>query len=1030
LLGLAGAAGFLLADPLLALGVLTPSMVGPPPWIALVWAFLVFSLPLALGIGALFTMAAIRTRSAAGPFGVSALLVALWMTSMVVLRGGGMDPGIATLFDPSGYAEAEQQTNLWTPAEKTTRLIALSAPLLLNRLIWCVAPLIPFAVVLLRLRREDLVLGQRRRKPVVRVRDGLPSKPSSAEREIFPRPEAPAWLRATLDEGRWQLARSFRSWPLWMALVLMTLMGVLGSFVHVVGHAEGPLVPRPSVLIPMLSEFNYLVYVFVVAGFVGVMMRRDERPGFDEITFATAAPLGVRLGGRVLAAAGMIASLAAVMTLASYIVMALAAPAAFSLGTPLFFAGGVYSVALLEVAVTAIFLHALFRSPSAAHSLTMLFAFIYVLNHELSLVTYPPGQVGLPVEIEISSLVGWAPWGEVLASHTLFKLATCALGIALAWLVWPRSVERGVRHRSQVFFRRLGGGGGVLAAVSIVVLVASGSYLYDGFVLRGEYLSHSAEYANRAAWEKRWTRDAASMSVEGGDVQLTVDVASRTVDVRWRLEGLKSPERVLHGELPAGATLKAVTVQGANTPFEVASDHFAVALGGCASAEGCNAELELEVAELGLPVPHEGVPWIHASQVWLTSDLILPRLGLDPQQILRDPSLRAKHALPPNPEDREPLASVPVEGVAGHGRWTWSAETPGGGWTTGSGREIEGPLDFAWVWKPTPLARSERGDMTAWHTRDMASAADALLEDIDVMRGCVAQRLPGAGKDLRSVIAGPPGTSMQVHGDLFWVPEQRNWVVGDEGFGRWRRRADFAGAMARDWLSSQGDLRRGGGSNFVSEGIAGWIGLSCVLEKDGPIAWKALVERESVAVIEALGALAAPAEGFDAGVGTDWVQAYAPLATFAWAQRRPESEVLALVRGLLSRTSSTSAPSVAVALRELLGPDEAAGLLGPPRASDVTVTAGASRELPTISSRRWLWEDGGWAPGTPSEQIVLLSRIDEDADRRWVRPGERLSPPAEDTTALDAWSSFEKTISDNVWAAPAKPTLPAPARTH
>ena len=60
-------------------------------------------------------------------------------------------------------------------------------------------------------------------------------------------------------------------------------MGVGGSFVHIILHADGPLLPRPDLIEPLLVEFYYLVIVFMVAGFVGVMARRDDRAGFGEI---------------------------------------------------------------------------------------------------------------------------------------------------------------------------------------------------------------------------------------------------------------------------------------------------------------------------------------------------------------------------------------------------------------------------------------------------------------------------------------------------------------------------------------------------------------------------------------------------------------------------------------------------------------------------------------------------------------------------------------------------------------------------
>src|SRR5688572_10079892 len=76
---------------------------------------------------------------------------------------------------------------------------------------------------------------------------------------------------------------------------------MVGALAHVVAHGEGPLVPRPELLAPMLAQFSRIVIGFVVAGLVGTPLRRDELR-FSELVAATPAPLGVRLVGAGLAA--------------------------------------------------------------------------------------------------------------------------------------------------------------------------------------------------------------------------------------------------------------------------------------------------------------------------------------------------------------------------------------------------------------------------------------------------------------------------------------------------------------------------------------------------------------------------------------------------------------------------------------------------------------------------------------------------------------------------------------------------------
>ena len=135
-LSLSTGIGFMLVPPLGALGVFPPDAVGPQPFFAIGHSLLILTLPSAAGLGALFLCAAIRTRALAGPFACAAAVMLIWMVAMVVVRGGDANPALATLLDPSAFAEAEEQANAWTPREKAVGVLQITAPLVANRLFW------------------------------------------------------------------------------------------------------------------------------------------------------------------------------------------------------------------------------------------------------------------------------------------------------------------------------------------------------------------------------------------------------------------------------------------------------------------------------------------------------------------------------------------------------------------------------------------------------------------------------------------------------------------------------------------------------------------------------------------------------------------------------------------------------------------------------------------------------------------------------------------------------------------------------
>lgn len=220
LLGVAGLLGFLLLHPLQAGGFLTARALASPPWLALAWSWVVLVVPSAIGIGAIYLMAALRTRNPAGPFAAAAGISFLWIISMVVLRDGSLSPWLASLVDATAHAEVLEQVIGWTPAEKMVRLLPLSDTMLMNRLLWTVLPLGLLGLRLRRLKRESF-LGTNSERKARRTRAGPSIAPGVSGGG--PRSDREAVL-VTRDLARGELASA--------------------ADVHVLEHASDPRTPH------------------------------------------------------------------------------------------------------------------------------------------------------------------------------------------------------------------------------------------------------------------------------------------------------------------------------------------------------------------------------------------------------------------------------------------------------------------------------------------------------------------------------------------------------------------------------------------------------------------------------------------------------------------------------------------------------------------------------------------------------------------------------------------------------------------
>jgi hypothetical protein len=974
-LGSSQVLGFLLAPLLEAMGAVPTGSVAAAPWLAFGWAALLFTLPLAAGSGALYFATALKTRNLGGAFAIAAALMACWMVAMIVFKEGHANPVLATLLDPSGFGEAERQVvHHWTPQQKSSALLELTSPLLWNRLLWGVLPLVVLAWTIVRARRETLVLeASPRAKPAPAGCANRAAQATRLDRSAFGPVAAVSWLRATGAEALWQLRRVAGRRPLWVALALLSLLAVAAGFVHGVQHAYGPMVARPEFISPVLLRTFYLIVVFMVAALVGLAARRDEVIGMAEMFDAAPAPDGVRLVGRAVAALVVCVLAVLVPALGAVLTSLLMVPS-HGLLQPVLYMLAVLLPAIAELGAITLLLHALIRHAGTAHAASVLAAFVAVVNFEVGLINYPPYQVGRGVAISVSGLTGLAPWAEKITASAAFKLALILVILALAAMWTRRGTDERWLPRWQSVCRRLRHWPGAVALAGLAAGAASGAWLSQRYVNEGGYQTHAQEQAEDAAWEQRWLPQQTGFATLGGEVLITVRPQQRDLLGQWRLEGVKvtpaaggvgGAPHMLHAALPNGFELQAVQVQGQPANATVDGEHLAIPLRGCPEA-GCRVELHWRVPAGGWATGGHDEPaqpsWLAGQAFWLRAAEVMPRLGLDAARLLRTPADRQRLGLAASVVPPAYLATLPSTAAAPAGAWRWQV-TVDGQPDASTGGELHGLLDFAAARVPT-LPPSEVDGVRITHDTSRDAEARDIADDLAVMRGCVAQHLGRAPAVSavqqwpRGLLAGG-GDATLAAGTLL-LAEAPHWDVAAQGTGRWVRRAAIAAAIARRMVLDTADLREGQGALWIAEGLPGALGLRCVAETDGPVALQALLARGAQRTTQSLAGAEVPVGPLATAQPTGWAPEYAPLAALSWTLgQTPEA-----LQALLARLRH--ADSLETALAAHLGASTAALWLGPPRAVDLHAQGAQA------TGEQSVWREGGWQlePGTPAMRAV------------------------------------------------------------
>lgn len=930
--------GFL-ATPLLEWWHLVPpKAMGPTPWHALWSAWIWLVIPIGVGVGALYFAITLRVRHVAGAFGLSAVLMLLWMVAVVALQKTRLDPWLAASLDPSLFTFAQAQVMTWTPHEKATAWLSMSQGFWVNRLLWCVLPLLVLAWVLQRTTRELLVLETsakrdeaRRAAPTVHLPAKLP-----AAVEYF------RWWSAVRSEAAWQCRQLARSRMLWVGGLMLIAMAVLSSYIHVVWTADGPMVPRLELLLPLLHSATFLVIAFLVAALAGLICRRDDVPGFDHMVAATPAPDFVRLLGRASAVVGSTLLFALLPGVAGMLVTALSAPGASHLGFMLGYQLLVTAPPLVELALLIMFVHMLVPRAGVAYVASMLLTFVLVLNHELELVSHPLAEIGIAAAPKLSAITGWAPWMPSLLAIDGYKLSLSAVLISLAGLAMSRD-NGGWRRRLCL---NLAGPVGALGVIGMVGMVVLGVDNISRQLAADGYRSPTMAKDDDAAWERRWSSTVQPTKVSGGELSLLLDPQAREVRGQWQLHQVRAVNGMLQLELPRGLTALSAQVADRKLTVDIADDHASVSLGEC-PRQGCEVLLTWQLKAPTGMAP-DSFPWLTPhSGIWLRAQDVVPRIGIDPERMLRAPIERERRGLTRKAVLPSAAVATPLQGVATAARWQWKVTLSGGRDADARSGQTQGPLNFSEFWADD-VQTTVLGGLTIVHDSTRATTAHAVAEDVAAMHACVSRRL-GPLAAVRRVVQWPRGFGDDnASGELLSLSEAPDWDVADAGVGRWLRRSNIAAAMAREAIASEADLRRGPGSAWLSDGVAGALGLLCVGDTDGLDAMRQVMAREAEQTTRDLAASDVPVGDLSTAVSKGWVEHYAPLAALGWTARQRPTDLAALLKALKDQ------PDIETVLTQRMGQLEARAALGPPRAFEPADRFG------TKPGKRRLWRSGSW----------------------------------------------------------------------
>lgn len=991
--------GFIIAPVLEMAGWLPAGSLSDTPWDLYAFALCWLIIPTCMGIGAIYMMMSMLTRNLAGPLGAAVVLILFWMFSATILVEGDINTTLANILDPSMFSFALAETQSWTPMQKQSAFLPLSDSFLLNRVLWGLLPVLVLAIVLSRITREQLVANNENKSAGAEVKPAKKPLATAISEKISPSRQ---WLQAFIYECRWQLQQVLSRPAIWVAALILICVGLSNTFIHVIWHAEGPLLPDPGMLHKALGISLHLVIVFIMAGTVGIICRRDQVAGIDDMLDALSTPGILRTGARAIAVVA-ITTLLTITPAFSAIIATLVADASYlNLSFAFAFQLLVVLPSQIECALVIFFVHALIRRTGLAYGASMFAIVILIANHELELINYPPFELSVPARITFSPLTGWAPWSDYVLLLGSFKWVLGLLLFGLALIVMPRGKDSRFESLKGFKPQQLLSSPAIITFVALIGLTSALSVLNQQLIEKGGYKTVAAERADNARWEVLWNKQAQDIgfSVQGGALQLRIDTEQRFVQGHWQLQQLKTTNGVLYAQAPEGMQELVVVVNGKPVATTIQQELINLPLEHCIH-QACDITLSWKTQPQGWSTTAT-IPWISSEGIWANASQFAPTLGIDPDKVLRAKLQRQQQGLTPEYVLPTWAGAKAADGIAPAANWHWQVELLNSNADyslssplTGS---TSGPLEIL-IYAGKQLQNQPVENLSVWSTTQDNKLNKAIAADTFAMQRCVEHRLQ-TSIELSAVARTIGDESRFAHGVL-QLSENPHWHVATDGVGHMLRNAEIARLIARRHILNTYPLRSASGSVLLSEGLPGAIGLLCVGDTYGAKALAQVAERYADATTNAIASSAVPVKTLKDDLSDGWALHYSPLALLAWVAEKTPQELVSALAPLAQQQP------FAEALEQVFTPEMAQSLLGAPNATSFEFKQ-QNGEL-TVSGQRRQWLNGGWQPvQTP----VTASRlVTDEAGTRLSAKSNLIAPnsPATNTPQLviDQWPAYQ-----------------------
>ncbi|RYY20262.1 MAG: hypothetical protein EOO04_20385, partial [Chitinophagaceae bacterium] len=540
------------------LGVYLPGvdeeLIGPMLPAAYLTAYGYIAIPNAFVATALqFSLSTKSGRPMAAYMGSLILFFMSYVVGLFLLFQGRQD--LANLLDLIGvHFILSELSHLWTPIEKSTRLITLEGTVLTNRLIWMGAGMFVLAVTYIRFRFTTISaatitgifvslvrkIGLRHQSRSAGPGSGNPlaTIPVTARFKALISPSTVSYerqyfdwsfhLRQTSAIARVSFLNIAKSWTGLVLLIVIPLLTILVVVDQMVIN-EVPLIPKTGRVLSELTASlsaemsRWVIIPLVIIFFAGELVWREREAGLEEITDAMPGSEWPHFIGKFLGLALVLVLFLFLLAIAGMVAQLMMDYHEFEAGLYLKTLFGLQLPEYLLFAVLAIFLHVLANQKYIGH-LAGISAYVFIslsslfgINHNL--LIYGSGPAWLYTEMSGFGNSVW-PW---LAFKIYWTGWAILLAVAIR-LLWLRGKKNHFKTRLRIARLRIDATTLWTASISSALIVIMGGLIYHNTNVLNVYQRPSDLVDKAAEYEQVYGRYAGIAQPTLAATDLLIDI--------------------------------------------------------------------------------------------------------------------------------------------------------------------------------------------------------------------------------------------------------------------------------------------------------------------------------------------------------------------------------------------------------------------------------------------------------------------------------------------------------------------------